>query len=156
MDSSSTITKDCDLAVQRSRNEKTPTTVSLAESAQMRRNSHYFKSIKYFRRFWPRGYFPPRRAWGNGIAMSKFPMKLHVFCGFSSGPKARHIPAWGIAPGKRFIENSRGLKARHIFVRKPYIGPSALTVFYSIFPGAMPQAGIDPGRWPSIQECKRQ
>jgi hypothetical protein len=57
-----------------------------------------------------------------------------------------------------FLPNTAFLSRNHAHCcgGMNYVGPSALTVLYSLFPGAMPQAGIDPGRWPSIQECKRQ
>jgi hypothetical protein len=55
---------------------------------------------------WPpevAGIVPAYRQWH---CVEQVFFEFQCFCGFSSGPKARPISAWGIAPGKRFIEFS--------------------------------------------------
>ena len=62
----------------------------------------------------------------------------------------RFIPAWGNASGTR-VRPSEGLKARPIRSQlvKEWIGLSALHHCRWDSPGALPQAGMDAGLWPS-------
>ena len=76
--------------------------------------------------------------------------------GPTTGPTARHIPAWGNAPGIE-SHSQQGLKARPIFPRR--IPISALPTQWDsprrwrsgigggAVPGALPQAGMEPRRW---------
>ena len=84
--------------------------------------------------------------------------------GPATGPKARHIPAWGNAPG---IEShtQQGLKARPLFPRR--IPISAMPTQWDsprrwrsgigggLFPGALPQAGMEARRWRYPRFMKR-
>jgi len=72
----------------------------------------------------------------------------------SQGQRPGLIPAWGIAPGS-FVRENEGLKARSIIDDKQeMVRPGFQPLpFLSLFPGALPQAGITLGLWPFAIGC---